>query len=63
MQINQSSVFQLLQKTYKNNIVSKDNCIAQHNEKLCFLLDCTHHFIIKGDIEELLQKLYAPCFT
>ena len=52
-----------LQKKYEKNIVSKEYCIASHDDKMCFLPNCRHHIILIGNIEELLQKLDAFCFN
>ena len=49
--------------TYEKYIVSKEYCIARHDDKMCFLTNCRYHFILIGDIEELQQKLDAYCFN
>ena len=48
--------------TYEK-FVSKDYCIARHDDKMCFLPNCRYHIIIIGNIEELLLKLDAFCFN
>ena len=48
--------------TYEKYIVSKEYCIARHDDKMCFLYNCRYHILI-GNIEELLQKLDAFCFN
>ena len=49
--------------TYEKYIVSKEYCIARHNDKMCFLPKCRYHIILIGNIKELLQKLDAFCFN
>ena len=49
--------------TYEKYIVSKDYCIAGHDDKMCFLPNCRYHIILIGNIKELLQKLDAFCFN
>ena len=49
--------------TYEKFIVSKEYCIARHDEKMCFLPNCRYHNILIGNIKELLQKLDAFCFN
>ena len=49
--------------TYENYIVSKEYCIAGHDDKMCFLPNCRYHNFLIGHIEELLQKLDAFCFN
>ena len=44
-------------------IVSKECCIARHDDKICFLPNCRYHIILIGNIKELLQKLDAFCFN
>ena len=41
--------------TYDNYIVSKEYCIARHEDKMRCLSNCRHHIILK-DIKELLQN-------
>ena len=50
-------------KTYENYLLSKEHCIAHHDDNMCFLINCRYHIILIEDIEELLQKLDALCFT
>ena len=49
--------------TYEKYIVSKEYCIAGHDDKTCFLPICRYHIILIGNIKELLQKLDAFCFN
>ena len=49
--------------TYEKIIVSKNYCIARHNDKMCFLPNCRYHIILIGNIKDLLQKLDAFCFN
>ena len=49
--------------TYEKFIVSKEYCIAGHDDKMCFLPNCRYNIIPKGNITELLQKLDAFCFN
>ena len=48
--------------TYEKYIVSKENCIAGHDDNMCFLPNCRYHIILIGNIKDLLQKLDAFCF-
>ena len=49
--------------TNENYIVSKEYCIALHDDKMCFLPNCRYHIILIDNIKELLQKLDAFCFN
>ena len=49
--------------TYEKYIVCKDYCIADHNEKTCFLPACKYHIVPFGNVQELLKKLDSFCFT
>ena len=49
--------------TYEKCIVSKEYCIARHDDKMCFLPNCRYQLILIGNIKELLQKLDAFCFN
>ena len=49
--------------TFEKHIVSKEYCIARHNDKMCFLPNCRNNIILIGNIKELLQKLDAFCFN
>ena len=49
--------------TYEKFIVSKDYCIAHHDDKTCFLPSCKYHILLHGNVEELLKKLDTFCFT
>ena len=50
-------------KTYEKYIVSKEYCIARHDDKICFLSNCRYHKILIGEFKELLQKMDAFCFN
>ena len=49
--------------TYEKYIVSKEYCIAGHDDKMCFLPNCRYHILLIGNLKELLQKLDAFCFN
>ena len=49
--------------TYEKYIVSKEYCVAGHDDKMCLLPNCSYHIILIGNIKELLQKLDALCFN
>ena len=49
--------------TYEKNFLSKEYCIARHDDKMCFLPNCRYHNILIGNIKDLLQKLVAFCFN
>ena len=49
--------------TYENYKVSRDYCIASHDDKMCFLPKCGHHIIITEVNKELLQLLNAIWFN
>ena len=49
--------------TYEMFFVSKEYCIARHNDKMCFLPNCRYQIVLIGNIKELLQKLEAFCFN
>ena len=49
--------------TYEKYIVSKEDCIARHDYKMCFLPNCRYHLILIGNNKDLLQKLDAFCFS
>ena len=49
--------------TYEKFIVSKEYCIARHDDKMCFLPNSRYYIILIGNIKELLQKLDAFCFN
>ena len=48
--------------TYEKYIVSKEFCIARHDDKMCFLHNCRYHILLIGIIKGLLQKKNAFCF-
>ena len=47
--------------TYEKYIVSKEYCIARHDDKIYLLPKCRYHITLIGNIKELLQKLDAFC--
>ena len=49
--------------TYEKNIMSKDYCIARHDDEMCLLPSCRYLILHISEIEELLQKLDAFCFN
>ena len=49
--------------TYERKLVSKEHCIARHDDKMWFLPNCRYHIFIIGNIKELPQKLNAFCFN
>ena len=49
--------------SYQKNFVSKEYCIARHDDKMCFLPNCRYHIILIGNSKELLKKLDAFCFN
>ena len=60
--ISEKSLF-ISATTYEKYIVCKDYCIAYHNDKTCFLHACIYHIVLLGNVQELLKKLDAFCFT
>ena len=60
--ISEKSLF-ISATTYEKYIVCKDYCITHHNEKTCFLTACNYHFVLLGNVQELLKKLDTFCFT
>ena len=71
LQVNPSSFLQIFQKTsyfisantYGKYILSKDNCIARHDDKMCFFPNCRYLILLIGNLKDLLQKLDAFCFN
>ena len=51
------------ENTYEKNIVSKEYCIARHDDMMCFLPNCRYHIFLTGNIKDLRQKLDAFCFN
>ena len=49
--------------TNEKHIVCKDYCIANHDDKTCFLPAYRNLNILRGNVEELLKKLKTFCFT
>ena len=60
--ISEKSLF-ISATTYENYFVCKDCCIADHNDKTCFLPACKYHIVLLGDVQGLLKKLDTFCFT
>ena len=60
--ISEKSLF-ISANTYEKYIVCKENCIAHHNGKTCFLPACKYHIVLLGNVQELLKKLDTFCFT
>ena len=60
--ISEKSLF-ISATTYEKYIVCKDYCPAHHNEKTCFLPACKYHFVLPGNVQELLNKLDTFCIT
>ena len=48
---------------YEKYIVSKECCIARHDDNMCSLPNCRYHIILISNIKVLLQKLDAFCFN
>ena len=48
---------------YEIYTVSKEYCIARHDDRMCFPPNCRYHNILKGNIKELIQKLDTFCFN
>ena len=49
--------------TYEKYNVSKEYCVACHDDKICFLPNCRYHNFLIGNNKEMLQKLDAYCFN
>ena len=49
--------------TYENYILSKEYCVAHHDDKMCFLPNCRYHILLIGNIKDLLQILDTFCFN
>ena len=49
--------------SHKKYLMSEEYCIARHDDKMCFLLNCRYHIILIGNIKELLKKMDAFCFN
>ena len=60
--ISEKSLF-ISATTYEKYNVEKDYCIAHHNDKTCFLPACKYHFVLLGNVQELLKKLDTFCVT
>ena len=44
-------------------IVSPDYCVAHHDKSFCFVPNCRYHILLVGDVQTMLQKVDALCFT
>ena len=60
--ISEKSLF-ISVSTYEKYIVCTDYCVAHHDDKTRFFLDCKYHIVLLGNFEELLNKLDTVCFT
>ena len=49
--------------TFEKYIVTKEYCIASHDDKRCFLPNCRYHSNLIVSNKELQQKLDAFCFN
>ena len=49
--------------TFEKYIICKNYCIAQHDDKMCFLPSCRYDILTMGYIDELLQKLHSFWLT
>ena len=49
--------------TYEKYNVSKEYCIARHDDKMCFSTNCRYNIRLKRDLKELLQKSDAFSFN
>ena len=56
----QKTVFLLLQTLWKLYCELK-KCVGRHDDKIAFVPNCRNHFVLIGDIKEVLQKLDAFC--
>ena len=55
--------FYFCKHMWKKNNVCKEYSVAQHDDKLRFVNNCRYHIILIRDIDELLRKWDAFCFT
>ena len=51
--------------TYEKYLVSKDYCVAQHEDSMCTVPNCKYHILLIAgkDENDLMQKLDTFCFT
>ena len=51
--------------TYEKYLVSKDYCVAQHEDSMCTVPNCNYHILLiaEKDKNDLMQKLDTFCFT
>ena len=61
-EISEKSLF-ISATTNEKNIVCKDYCIAQHDDRTCSLPTCIYRIVLLGNVRELLKKLDTFCFT
>ena len=50
--------------TYEKYLVSKDYCVAQHEDSMCTVPNCKYHILLiaEKDKNDLMQKLDTFCF-
>ena len=53
----------LFANTCEKYLLSKEFCIARHDDIMCFQPICRYHIILIGNLKELLQKLDSFCFN
>ena len=49
--------------TNEEYIVSEEDCVSRHDDKMCFLPNCRYHIILLGNVDELPKKLDPFCFS
>ena len=52
-------------QTHEKYLVSKDYCVAQHEDSMCTVPNCKYHILLiaEKDKNDLMQKLDTFCFT
>ena len=50
-------------KLYEKYFVCRDYCVVHHDDKTCFLPACKYHLILRGNVQELLNKVDTFRFT
>ena len=60
--VSEKSLF-ISANTNEKYIVGNYNCIAQHDNKTCFLPSCIYHILLLANVEELQRNLDTFCFT
>ena len=43
-------------KTYEKIILSKERCITNHDDKMCFLPNCRYHIVLLERLKSCLKK-------